>query len=299
MRMQIGRMWKSGKRSSGSRLGAALPLILSLSAALGSVPALAGVRGIASVNLCADQLLLALANPRQIASVGPFAADPSMSFLWRQARGIASNRGRAEELVKLDARIVLTGAFDNRFTRALLREKGLKVLVLLPWTSFAQGQAQIARVGKLVGQQERAAGLIQEIDKELRALEAFSGKGRQWSALVLHRRGYVLHAGVIGELMARAGVKNAAKEIGLRGDGTVALEQIVVRRPDFLIAESKGVRPEDQGEAILVHPALRRLYPEKMRLVLPQKLTVCPGPATPALVRRFRKELEKATKAAR
>lgn len=286
-------------RLSRAHLGGALSLILSLLAALGSLPALAGARGIASVNLCADQLLLALANPRQIVSLGPFAADPAMSFLWRQARGIPSNRGRAEELVKLDARVVLTGAFDNRFARALLREKGLEVLVLPPWTSFAQGKAQIAMVGKLVGQQERAAGLIRQIEKELRALEAFSGKGRQWSALVLHRRGYVLHAGVIGELMARAGVKNAAKEIGLRGDGTVALEQIVAHRPDFLIVEGKGVRPEDQGEAILVHPALRRLYPGERRLVLPQNLTVCPGPATPALVRRFRKELEKVTKAAR
>ena len=35
---------------------------------------------------------------------------------------------------------------------------------------------------------------------------------------------------------------------------------------------------EDQGRALLLHPALQTLYPPARRIVIPERLTVCGGP---------------------
>ena len=46
----------------------------------------AAPRRVASLNLCTDELLLALAAPEQIMSVTHLAQDPAETPLWRQAR---------------------------------------------------------------------------------------------------------------------------------------------------------------------------------------------------------------------
>ena len=51
---------------------------------------------IVSLNLCTDQLLLTLGLRSRIVSLTFLAADPSASAMAEAARGIATNRGRAE-----------------------------------------------------------------------------------------------------------------------------------------------------------------------------------------------------------
>jgi iron complex transport system substrate-binding protein len=41
-------------------------------------------------------------------------------------------------------------------------------------------------------------------------------------------------------------------------------------------------RAEDQGSALLAHPALAELYPPERRIAMPERLTVCGGPSLPA-----------------
>ena len=58
---------------------------------------LIGVR-IASLNLCTDELLLALAAPEQIVSVTHLAQQPQETMLWRGA-GRAPTKKRTQGLV--------------------------------------------------------------------------------------------------------------------------------------------------------------------------------------------------------
>ena len=45
----------------------------------------------------------------------------------------------------------------------------------------------------------------------------------------------------------------------------------------------RGLAPLDnQGSALLSHPALAELYPPARRIVVPERLTVCGGPSLPA-----------------
>ena len=56
------------------------PILMLIAAALTGAPAIAQAipHRVASINLCTDQLLLALADPAQIASLSPYARDPAL-----------------------------------------------------------------------------------------------------------------------------------------------------------------------------------------------------------------------------
>lgn len=86
---------------------------------------------IVSANLCADQLVLSLADRDQIVSLSPFAADKEISFLAAQAAGLPRNTGAAEELIRLSADLVVLGRYDNRLTRDFLAAKRGRSLSLI------------------------------------------------------------------------------------------------------------------------------------------------------------------------
>lgn len=246
---------------------------------------------IVSANLCADQLVLALADRAQIVSLSPFARDANISFLAREATGVPQNTGAAEELIRLSADLVVLGRYDNRLTRDFLATKERPFAMVDSWVSLDETRREITSLAARFGHAERGAALIATIDASTGALAALAGKVPRRSFLILHRRGYVLHAGLAGDLAVKAGLRNAAGDVGLRANGFVDLERVVAARPDYLMVAESPDRPEDQGEALLEHPALRRLYPPARRLVVPDLLTICPGPAIPALAARLAQEI--------
>ena len=249
---------------------------------------------VVSANLCADELLLALADPEQIISLSPFAADPEMSFLADKAKRHPSNRGVGEDLVRLQADLVLVGPYDNRYTRDLLAAQGLRFLSLAPWASFADGQEQIRDLADRLGHPERGEALVAEI---IRALDSIRGaartNGQSLTSLILHRRGYIFHAGITGEIVELAGFEDAAPSLGVGEAGFVKLERLISHRPDYLIVADNSDLAVDQGQALLTHPALTEFFPLERRLVLPDRLTICGGPSTLALVKAFAAEIAK------
>ena len=68
--------------------------------ALLAAPARATPPSVASINLCADQLVLVLADPEQILTVSWLSADPEESLLAATAAHYPLNYGTAEELLR-------------------------------------------------------------------------------------------------------------------------------------------------------------------------------------------------------
>ncbi|MDB5650215.1 MAG: Fe3+-hydroxamate transporter substrate-binding protein [Hyphomicrobiales bacterium] len=248
---------------------------------------------ILSANLCTDQLVLALADSSQIASLSPFARDPAMSYLAALAGQFPQNRGSGEDMVRLDADLVLIGPYDSGYTRALLIAQHLRFESAGPWTTLADGNDQIRHLAELFGHQERGEALVAQIEAARASLKGLARReGRAPKVLVLQRRGYVFHSGVVGELLAQAGLENAAADL-FADAGFVSLEAILRAAPDYLIVSDADQRAEDQGQAFLQHPALARLYPPEKRLVLPDRLTLCGGPSTLDLIRALAEEIRR------
>ncbi|MBN8921096.1 MAG: ABC transporter substrate-binding protein, partial [Rhizobiales bacterium] len=103
--------------------------ILTLVAAgLGATAALAENKPrVASINVCTDQLVLALAEPAQIVGLSPYSRDADRSYSADQARRYRRLSGEAEDVLILRPDIVLSSDFTRRATRELLQAKGFRI----------------------------------------------------------------------------------------------------------------------------------------------------------------------------
>ncbi len=129
-------------------------------------------RRVASINLCADQHLLALADPEQILTVSWLAADPEESLFASEAQRHTLNYGTAEELLKFAPDVVLAGTYTSPFTRTMLRRLGYRVVELEPEASVADIERNVRLVAEVVGQVERGEQLVATLRADVHAIEA-------------------------------------------------------------------------------------------------------------------------------
>jgi len=179
---------------------------------------------------------------------------------------------------------VFAGRFTKLATRDMLTNLGYRVVPLDTARGIEESIAQIREVAVLVGHPERGEALVAEIEAAIeRARLATGALADRPTAAVYQRRGYVTGAETLtADLMDAVGLVNAGGSLAGRTGGFVPLERLVSGRPDYLVVAAPAIRAEDQGTALLAHPALQRLYPPERRIVLPERLTVCAGPSLPA-----------------
>jgi iron complex transport system substrate-binding protein len=229
-------------------------------------------RRIVSLNLCTDQLLLALADRGQIVGLTRNAADPQMSAEAARARGLPILRQSAEQVLAADPDLAVGMPMGAGGAAGVLRGR-YRTLDIEPANSLADIRVSIRQVAHAVGNVPRGDALVADMDRQLAAV-ARPGGGR--TAAYYQRRGFLTGTGtLIDDLMARVGLVNLADRLGKPALAQLSLEELVAARPDFLIVESATDVITDQGSEMLHHPALRDIP----RISIPQAWTVCGGPA--------------------
>ena len=234
---------------------------------------------IVSINLCADQLLMALADAGQILSLSTFADDPRLSYLHEKALEFRRDAGNAESVVALRPDVVFAGRFTRLTTREMLTRLGYRLVLLDAVRSIDDAIAQIRDVATFVGHPERGESLVAEIEAAQRAASAAAAHPH--SVAFYQRRGYVTGGDTFtSELLETVGFAYAGGELAGATGGFVPLERLIADAPDYIVVSSNATKAEDQGTALLAHPALAALFPLERRIALPDRLTVCAGPAT-------------------
>ncbi len=238
-------------------------------------------RRVVSLNLCADQYLLALADRTQIVALSRLATDPAISASAKEARGLPQTGGTAEEVLALKPDLVLVGPLDRLGTARILAARGLRVERMTLPGSFAETQAEVRRIAVLLGHADRGDMLAARLEALPLQL------GRAPVAMPYERRGYAAGpASLLGEVLARAGFRHGIGH--LAGTGRfVSLEELVAAAPDVLVTGAAAAASIDQGSALLAHPALERRFPRERRVVMADALTACPGPALIEAVERL------------
>jgi iron complex transport system substrate-binding protein len=235
-------------------------------------------RRVVSFNLCADQLVVALADRQQIAGLSSFAADPELSVVAGEARAFAQVDQRSEATVALQPDLILVGPNDRSAMRQVLTGLGLRVHEVALLTDLAQARAQVREVARLLGHPARGEALVRQLDRAQARLAAGAG-ARGASALLIERRGYASGPqSLAGALLSEAGLRPPAGAPPGLG-GFVPLERLLALRPDILVLHDPVTQAADQGTLFLAHPALAALYPPGRRLVLPRRFALCGGPA--------------------
>lgn len=239
---------------------------------------------IVSLNMCADQLLLALADPDQIAALSRYARDPRLNALAGDATHFPSAPPAAEAVLMLKPDLVLAGGFTPPATRDLLADQGIPLADVGSVETVPAAREQIRAIATRVGHPDRGEALVARIDAALAdAHRRVTGDGR--TALYLQRRGFVSGARtLIGDLLTRLGFQSAAQAFGVGSVGAVPLERLVATPPDILIVGARDRVAEDQGTALLAHPALSRVTRPETVVEFPEVLSICAGPVLPMAI---------------
>ena len=234
-------------------------------------------RRVVSFNQCGDQLVLALADPAQIAGLSPYAADPSLSAVAEKAKAFPRLDWQAESTIALQPDLVLIGQNDRPVTKHILRAQGLRLYEIALISDLDAARRQIIEVAAVLGHPERGEKLLAELDAARARLHA-APKPSFVSALLVNRGGYTAGTqSLAAALLAEAGLKPPPGAPPGYG-GYVPLEKLLMLRPDAIVLNNLP-RESDQGSYNLSHPALNTLYPPERRIVLPPRYTICGGVA--------------------
>lgn len=200
---------------------------------------------VASLNLCTDELLLALADPGQIVSVTHLSQQEAETPLWREARRHPRNDGSLVSAARHRPDLVLTmggGARDR-----LRIANRLEVAILdLP---FAQGlddiETSVRTVAAALGHKERGEALI----ARLGALRQ-SAPPHAVDAIWLGGGGRTVPAdGLEAQWMRLAGLVQRP----MHGD-RVSLEQLAARPPAVLLRSDYRAGQYSNAQRWLDHP---------------------------------------------
>ena len=227
---------------------------------------------IVSLNLCADQLVLELADRSQIAGLTHYAASPEMSAAAAKSRGLHILGTSAEEILAIDPDLIVgMPARRSGILDAVSKQK-YQVLDLKPAESYGAIVAHIRQVAAAVGHKARGEALIADMNRALAGLPRQPGNK---VAAYYQRRGFMTGTGtLVDDLMTRVGLRNLAAKLGKPPLSQMSIEELMAAQPDYLIVESATDRITDQGTEMLHHPVLAGIP----RLHLPQAWTVCGGP---------------------
>lgn len=244
-------------------------LLFSFAAAL---PAAAAPRAL-STDFCADQFLLALADPEQIAALSP-DADNDFSYLRARAARHRRLRPDAEAVLALEPDIVLRfwGGDAPR-----MEKLGLEVIALDYASDFDGVKENIRRASKALQQEARGAALIAEIDARL--AELTQPETARPRALYLTPGGVTAGAGtMIDEILKAAGAVNIAAEGGAHYWQALPMERVITAPPELIVtgffsADSERVNHWSAAR----HPAYRKVFTETRTVHLSADLLSCPA----------------------
>lgn len=232
---------------------------------------------VVSFNQCGDQLVVALADPAQIAGLSPYAADRSLSVVADKARAFPRLDWQAESTIALGPDLVLIGQNDRPVTKHILRSQGLRLYEIALIADLEVARRQVIDVAALLGHPERGIKLVAEIEAARARLHA-AAKPSFRTALLVNRGGYTAGASSLAAvLLAEAGLQAPPGSPPGYG-GYIPLERLLTLRPDMIVLNNPPAQA-DQGSYNLSHPALNALYPPQRRIVLPPRYTICGGPA--------------------
>lgn len=244
------------------------------------VPALDDAQrpSVMSTNLCADLLLLRIADPTQIRSVSRQSQDPRLSPVADRARAYPPNRGGVEDLLyfKPDIALVYQGWTGRRHAERLAGQ-GIEVIAL-PYTRGWDDALQTARtISARIGRTETGEALTADFE---RRMQAFIQPEREQAPSLLYLRpsgGTAGQGTYVDDLITQLGLRNLAADQGVTGWGRFPLEHLANTPPDVFLLGYFDQTQSPARSAYGRHPRLRSLLERTPVIELPGNAWGCGG----------------------
>jgi iron complex transport system substrate-binding protein len=233
----------------------------------------------ASLNMCADEYLLLLARPHEIASVSRLSRDQADSSLWRLGQRYPGNRGDLESALKTRPDLLITMGGGGRATSMIARKLGLRTLDLPYPATIGDVAANMDRVATALGEPARSLSW----KRHLARLQATHQPARD--AIFLGAGG-----NSVGPRSVEAGWMRLAglKQRALPG-GRASLELLATRPPAVLLRSAYRRTERSLGQTWLEHPLAS---PKSSKIItVDGRPWTCAGPLMFGEVQRLRSRM--------
>jgi len=239
-------------------------------ALLCAAPAAAEPRRVVSLDYCADQFVLALADRDQIAALSR-GSQRDDSYFRDRARGIRQTRGTLEEVLALRPDLVVRnwgGPWDAEQAYARFN---VPVLQVGDTPDFAAAREDLLDASRTLGHSDRGAAIARDLDARLARL---STQRSNAPVMYLSAGGAVAGRGTMMDaVITAAGGRNVRAE----ASWTVMPLERLVETPPALIALGFFGSGREQVNAWSPsrHPALRRALANARTVQLPPAAISC------------------------
>ena len=209
---------------------------------------------VASINLSADEVLVAILPPGRLVSVTRWADAPGTSnVVGRVAPAVHRfEKADMEQLVALRPDLVVVSEYTDADFLKQLERSGLRVHRMLGLDTLAGVRGAILELGRAVGEDDAARRLVAGYDAKLAELGRRLAGARKprvlyWSGNMTAGAGTA-----IGALIEAAGAVNLGRAMGISGIAPPGAERAFVANPDLVLV---GTWPGSR-QALTDHPLL-------------------------------------------
>ncbi len=219
-----------------------------------------------SLDYCADQFVLALADREQILAVSK-DSERRFSHLREKAAGIPKVRSAAEDVIALRPDIVVRSFGGDTRALRFYERFGIRT-VQIGYANDIQGTVDILRiVAAGIGRVERAEALI----------AAMPGSGPETGRSALYVTPGGVSAGndtMIGSIMAQAGLVNVNTGTGWTD---LPLERLVQAPPSLMLTAFFGFEDDTTDRwSVSHHPVMQRLKAGAQVIAMDEARVSCP-----------------------
>ena len=195
-------------------------------------------RRVVSQTVGTDELLLALAEPGQVAALSHLARDPSFSPVAREARAFPVLKDSdAESVLRYRPDLVLVASYTRAETLALLKKAKVAVLLIDRYESLEDTRRNIRTLGEALGRSQAASDLLARMDARVAALRKRLEGVRPVRVLAASLQPYTAGGDTtFQDLCDHAGAVNVAAEAGLKGHQPTPSEAVLGWKPEVLVA---------------------------------------------------------------
>ncbi|HEX8902771.1 ABC transporter substrate-binding protein [Vitreimonas sp.] len=235
-------------------------------------PAAAEPRRIVSLDYCADQFVLALADRDQIAALSR-GSQRDDSYFRARAHGIRQTRGTLEEVLALRPDLVVRNWGGPWDAEQVYARFGIPVLQVGDTPTFAQAREDVIGAARAFGHADRGQVIARDLDIRLARLQVHAPRQRP-PVMYLSSYGGVPGSGVLmDDVIRSAGGRNVRTD----ASWTVLPLERMITTPPALIALGffDTGRSAVNAWSPARHPAVQRALAEARTIDLPAAAISC------------------------
>ncbi len=229
-----------------------------------------------SLDFCADQYVLAFAEPEDIVAVSYEAADVN-SFFASRAVGLPTTNGSLEEVLLNKPELVVRTWRGSMAGDAMAARLGTDTFQPAYAMSQADNLGNLISAAEVLGGSAKAAAMVADYEARWAALR--SAPKSKLRAVYMTPSGFTAGEGTfVDDIIRLAGFETVAKDAGMRGWVPLPLEKMIMDPPDVVIGSffNEGAVHISHWSGGR-HGAYTRMIDDLPTIMVPSRYLSCSG----------------------